>query len=72
MAHLHVKPDPGLLKLEAMQKARHHHFRFTGRTARISFIYMAVVPAIFGWVAYKTDGLYEFRAKRKGDTIYEK
>jgi hypothetical protein len=38
-----------------MQKNRHHYFRFTPKTARISFIYMAVVPAIFGWVAYKTD-----------------
>ncbi|OTA05503.1 hypothetical protein A9Z42_0061740 [Trichoderma parareesei] len=72
MAHLNVKPDPALLKLEAMQKARHRHFRFTPRTARISFMYIAVVPAIFGWVAYKTDGLWDLRAKRKGDTIYEK
>lgn len=38
-----------------MNKVRHRYFRFTGRTARISFIYMAAVPAIFGWVAYKTD-----------------
>ncbi|KAK0760895.1 hypothetical protein N5P37_005834 [Trichoderma harzianum] len=55
-----------------MQKARHHHFRFTGRTARISFIYMAAIPAVFGWVAYKTDGLWDLRAKRKGDSVYEK
>ncbi|KAH6603469.1 nadh:ubiquinone oxidoreductase subunit [Trichoderma cornu-damae] len=72
MAHLHVKPDPALLKLEAMQKNRHRYFRFTPRTARISFLYIAVVPAIFGYVAYKTDGLYELRGKRKGDTVYEK
>ncbi|KAL7921500.1 hypothetical protein ACQKWADRAFT_295228 [Trichoderma austrokoningii] len=72
MAHLNVKPDPALLKLEAMNKVRHRYFRFTGRTARLSFIYIAVLPALFGWAAYKTDGLWDLRAKRKGDTCYEK
>ncbi|KAG8412013.1 hypothetical protein J3459_016094 [Metarhizium acridum] len=55
-----------------MQKARHHFFRWTPRTARITFMYVVVVPAIFGYVAYKTDGLFNFRAKRRGDTIYER
>ncbi|KOS16950.1 hypothetical protein ESCO_004629 [Escovopsis weberi] len=72
MAHLNVKPDPAFLKLQAMQKERHKYFRWTPRTARLSFIYIAVVPAIFGYVAYKTDGLWDLKAKRKGDTIYEK
>lgn len=44
-----------LTRCTAMNKARHRYFRFTGRTARISFIYMAAIPAVFGWVAYKTD-----------------
>ncbi|UNI16324.1 hypothetical protein JDV02_002762 [Purpureocillium takamizusanense] len=72
MAHLNVKPDPALLKLQAMTKNRHHFFRWTPRTARLTFIYVAVVPAIFGYIAYKTDGLWDLRAKRKGDTVYEK
>ncbi|OAQ62330.1 hypothetical protein VFPPC_14146 [Pochonia chlamydosporia 170] len=72
MAHLNVKPDPAYLKHQAMQKTRHHFFRWTPRTARITFMYVVVVPAIFGYVAYKTDGLYNFRAKRRGDTIYER
>ncbi|EFY89888.1 hypothetical protein J3458_020353 [Metarhizium acridum] len=72
MAHLNVKPDPAYLKHQAMQKARHHFFRWTPRTARITFMYVVVVPAIFGYVAYKTDGLFNFRAKRRGDTIYER
>ncbi|KAG5981099.1 hypothetical protein E4U55_003313 [Claviceps digitariae] len=83
MAHLNVKPDPAFLKLQAMQKTRHHFFRWTSRNARITFMYVVVVPAIFGYVAYKTDvakltvlveqkGLYNFRAKRRGDTIYER
>ncbi|KYK61827.1 NADH:ubiquinone oxidoreductase 6.6kD subunit [Drechmeria coniospora] len=72
MAHLNVKPDPALLKLQAMNKSRHHHFRWTPRTARLSILYVAVIPAIFGYVAYKTDGLWDLRGKRKGDTIYER
>ena len=38
-----------------MQKNRHQYFRFTPRTARITFIYVCVVPAIMGMIAYKTD-----------------
>jgi uncharacterized membrane protein YhaH (DUF805 family) len=76
-----------------MQKVRHQFFRFNARTARITFIYVAVIPALMGVLAYKTDvssdgyilqntlgrllmrslkGLYDLRAKRKGDTVYEK
>ncbi|CAM1510361.1 Fc.00g006960.m01.CDS01 [Cosmosporella sp. VM-42] len=72
MAHLNVKPDPAYLKLQAMQKNRHMYFRWTPRTAKITFIYVALIPSIMGYIAYKTDGLYDFHAKRKGDLIYEK
>ncbi|KAJ3497881.1 hypothetical protein NLG97_g1557 [Lecanicillium saksenae] len=72
MAHLNVKPDPAYLKLQAMQKNRVQYFRWTPRNARITFMYVAVIPAIMGYIAYKTDGLWDLRAKRKGDTAYEK
>ncbi|KAF5634552.1 nadh:ubiquinone oxidoreductase subunit [Fusarium sp. NRRL 52700] len=55
MAHLNVKPDPAYLKYAAMMKTRHHYFRWTPRTARLTFIYVAVVPSIMGYIAYKTD-----------------
>lgn len=38
-----------------MMKTRHHYFRWTPRTAKITFIYVAVIPAIMGYIAYKTD-----------------
>jgi hypothetical protein len=38
-----------------MQANRYKYFRWTPRTARISFIYVVVVPTIFAYVAYKTD-----------------
>ncbi|KAF4449844.1 NADH:ubiquinone oxidoreductase 6.6kD subunit [Fusarium austroafricanum] len=73
MAHLNVKPDPAYLKYASMMKTRHHYFRWTNRTAKITFIYVAVIPSIMGYIAYKTDkGLWDFRAKRKGDLVYEK
>lgn len=34
---------------------RHKHFRWTGRTAWITFTYVVVVPTIVGIMAYKTD-----------------
>mgnify|MGYP004729972587 CR=1 FL=1 len=38
-----------------MMKTRHHYFRWTPRTAKITFVYVAVIPAIMGYIAYKTD-----------------
>ncbi|KAF4506368.1 hypothetical protein G6O67_006458 [Ophiocordyceps sinensis] len=72
MAHLKVKPDPAFLKLQAMQRKRHHYFRWTPRTVKITIMYMVVVPAITGYVAYWNDGLWDVRAKRRGDTVYER
>ncbi|PFH60415.1 hypothetical protein XA68_11003 [Ophiocordyceps unilateralis] len=72
MANLRFKPDPAFIKLQAMQKARHQYFRWNKRTATITIMYMVVVPAIVGYVGYKTDGLINLRAKRRGDTIFER
>ncbi|TQS32137.1 hypothetical protein Golomagni_07556 [Golovinomyces magnicellulatus] len=36
-------------------KTRHQYFRWTPRTARITIMYVAVIPAIMGYIAYKTD-----------------
>lgn len=38
-----------------MQSNRHVYFRWTPRTARVTFMYVAVVPVLLGIVAYKTD-----------------
>lgn len=31
------------------------YFRWTPRTAKITFIYVALIPSIMGYIAYKTD-----------------
>ncbi|KAL2110007.1 hypothetical protein VUR80DRAFT_1698 [Thermomyces stellatus] len=64
--------DPALLRVAEMNSKRHLYFRWTPRTARITFMYVVVVPSIIGYLAYKTDGLVDFQAKRKGDTIFER
>lgn len=38
-----------------MTANRHKYFRWTPRTAWITFVYAAVVPGIIGVIAYKTD-----------------
>jgi hypothetical protein len=38
-----------------MEANRARYFRWNKRTARISFIYIVLVPAIFAYVGYKTD-----------------
>ncbi|KFH42424.1 hypothetical protein ACRE_068160 [Hapsidospora chrysogenum ATCC 11550] len=69
MAELKFRPDPAYQKYAAMQKTRHHFFRFTPRTARITFMYVAVIPAIVGYIAYQTDGKWRMRANRRGDSM---
>ncbi|KAL5605967.1 hypothetical protein BROUX41_006232 [Berkeleyomyces rouxiae] len=70
--HGHSPMDPAFIKLNEMQNKRYQYFRWTPRTARISFMYIFVVPSILGMIAYKTDGLLDFRGKRKGDSLLEK
>ncbi|VUC20381.1 unnamed protein product [Clonostachys rosea] len=72
MAELSFRPDPAYQKVAAMTKNRVQYFRFNARTSRITFIYVAVIPALVGYLAYQTDGLYNLKAKRKGDTVYQK
>jgi hypothetical protein len=38
-----------------MQSNRYKYFRWTPRTARITFAWVVVVPAMVGYLAYKTD-----------------
>ncbi|SPO04514.1 uncharacterized protein DNG_07199 [Cephalotrichum gorgonifer] len=64
--------DPALVRVAELNNTRYRYFRWTPRTAKITIMYVAVVPAIIGYLAYKTEGLIDFRAKRKGDTIYER
>ncbi len=34
---------------------RYKYFRWTGRTARITFAYTVIVPSIIGYIAYTSD-----------------
>ena len=38
-----------------MTTNRYKYFRWTKRTARITFLYIAVVPTVFTTLAYQTD-----------------
>ena len=38
-----------------MMVNRHKYFRWTGRTARITFAYVVAFPALIGYLAYTTD-----------------
>ncbi|KAI2782938.1 NADH:ubiquinone oxidoreductase 6.6kD subunit [Daldinia loculata] len=69
--HYRMSLDPAIQKLGNMTTNRHKYFRWTPRTARITFMYAVVVPAILGTIAYTTDGKYDFRVKRRGDLISE-
>ncbi|ORY70053.1 NADH:ubiquinone oxidoreductase 6.6kD subunit [Pseudomassariella vexata] len=71
LKHYRMAFDPAIQRLGTMQSNRHKFFRWTPRTARITFMYAVVVPAIFTVIAYNTDGKYDLRAKRKGDLVYE-
>ncbi|KAI0901944.1 NADH:ubiquinone oxidoreductase 6.6kD subunit [Annulohypoxylon nitens] len=69
--HYRLAADPAIQKIATVTSNRHKYFRWTPRTARITFAYAVVVPLVLGTIAYQTDGKFELRAKRKGDIISE-
>ncbi|KAI1435750.1 NADH:ubiquinone oxidoreductase 6.6kD subunit [Xylaria sp. CBS 124048] len=71
LEHFRVALDPAIQKLGTVSSARTRYFRWNARTARITFTYIVVVPGIIGAVAYKTDGLFDLRGKRRGDMMTE-
>lgn len=70
-----------------MNVNRHKYFRWTPRTAWITFAYVVVVPAMLGTAGYMTDvgcagtysldeltegqGKWDMRGKRRGDLVSE-
>ncbi|KAF2672832.1 NADH:ubiquinone oxidoreductase 6.6kD subunit [Microthyrium microscopicum] len=66
-----VNMDPALLKWYNMSANRYKYFKWTPRTARISLVYVAIIPAAFLYVGLQTDGKYEFRGKLRGNPIVE-
>ncbi|KAJ5382120.1 hypothetical protein N7517_000031 [Penicillium concentricum] len=63
--------DPALQKYYELNANRYKYWRWTPRHAMISFVYMGLIPGILGYVAYKYEGKFEFRGKRRGDPIAE-
>ncbi|OQE14738.1 hypothetical protein PENSTE_c033G00857 [Penicillium steckii] len=63
--------DPALQKYYELNANRYKYFRWTPRHAWTSIIYAVAIPAALTLVAYKTEGMFELRGKRKGDTMVE-
>ncbi|KAF1811507.1 hypothetical protein P152DRAFT_459449 [Eremomyces bilateralis CBS 781.70] len=63
--------DPALVKYASMSVNRYKYFRWTPRTFGLTLLYVAIIPFGIGYVAYKTDGKWDMRGKRKGDTVSE-
>ncbi|KAJ9132321.1 hypothetical protein NKR19_g9348 [Coniochaeta hoffmannii] len=72
LQHYKMALDPAIIRVGNMNSNRYKYFRWTPRTARITFIWVVAVPAMVGYAAYKTDGLWDFRAKRRGDLLVER
>ncbi|KAF2485755.1 hypothetical protein BDY17DRAFT_322570 [Neohortaea acidophila] len=72
MAHantLHM--DPALVRYANMNVKRHEYFRWTPRTAWLTFTYVVAIPSSLLYLAYRTDGKYDLRGKWRGDTVAE-
>ncbi|CAL5867075.1 uncharacterized protein PFLUO_LOCUS1287 [Penicillium psychrofluorescens] len=63
--------DPALQKYYELNANRYKYFRWSPRHAWLSFVYMALIPGTLGYLAYKTEGKFELRGKRKGDPVSE-
>ncbi|CAO2652514.1 Nn.00g007970.m01.CDS01 [Neocucurbitaria sp. VM-36] len=69
--HGMLHQDPAIIKWNNMTVNRHKYFRWTRRTAWLSFAYVMLVPAMLGTAGYMTEGKWDFRGKRRGDTLSE-
>ncbi|TPX14327.1 uncharacterized protein E0L32_005523 [Thyridium curvatum] len=69
LQHFKMALDPAIVRLGNMTTNRHKYFRWTGRTAGITFVYVAVVPSIFYWITVSTQDKWDLRAKRRGDLV---
>ena len=47
--------DPAYVKYQNMSANRWKYFRWTPRTARVTFKYVVFFPALVGYLAYSTD-----------------
>jgi len=63
--------DPAIQKYYELSTNRYKYFRWTPRTAWVTFVYVALVPSIIGYIGYKYDGKFDLRGKRRGDIISE-
>ncbi|TGJ79788.1 hypothetical protein E0Z10_g8978 [Xylaria hypoxylon] len=55
LQHYRLAMDPAIQKLGNMTTNRHKYFRWTPRTAGLTFVYAIAVPFVFGVIAYQTD-----------------
>ncbi|KAI7257516.1 hypothetical protein KC335_g12734, partial [Hortaea werneckii] len=69
--HDSVHMDPALVKYANMYVKRHEYFRWTPRTAWLSVAYVLAIPGALMYTAYKIDGKWDLRGKRRGDIISE-
>ncbi|KXT16266.1 hypothetical protein AC579_476 [Pseudocercospora musae] len=69
--HNSIHMDPALVKYANMYVKRHEYFRWTPRTAWLTFTYVFAIPAGALYFAWTTDGKWDMRGKLKGDTIAE-
>ncbi|GAB7341743.1 hypothetical protein MBLNU457_g0077t1 [Dothideomycetes sp. NU457] len=63
--------DPALVRYANMYVKRHEYFRWTRRTAFLSLTYVFAIPGALWYISRSTEGKYEMRGKRRGDTIKE-
>ncbi|KAM0713436.1 hypothetical protein Q7P37_010398 [Cladosporium fusiforme] len=52
-----VNLDPALVRYANMYVKRHEFFRWTKRTAGLSFAYVIAVPSLFLYMAYQTEAV---------------
>ncbi|KAK4189587.1 hypothetical protein QBC35DRAFT_493094 [Podospora australis] len=72
LEHHKLALDPALVRVANTIQNRYKYFRFSPRTGMLTFVYVAVVPFMVGYLGWTTDGKYDLRAKRRGDVIVER
>ncbi|CAO1619841.1 unnamed protein product [Parajaminaea phylloscopi] len=70
--HHHLKHDPAIERWQEMHNTMYTRFRMTGPKTRAILLWGITVPVLAYYGAAYTDARWDWRAKRRGESLLAK
>lgn len=69
--HKILQTDPAIERYSEMRASQHMYFRWTPKTTTKTFLLGLVIPFCIGYLAFSTEGKWNFRGKGINDKLTE-